>query len=267
MSSYSEKVTSIQMTRKFVLLAAILSLALILPACSHQKYRLAPYSKQVKPQVKLQKMGYSIQIGAFTNVSYAARLTAKLDKQGYDAFYFKDKSGMFKVRYGNYKTRDEAKKTAEKLLKDGVVEAFYIVDPQYYPVAHANMPSNEIRASITQTAETYIGIPYKWGGCALEEGVDCSGFVMAVYQLNGLNLPRTSSEQYNSGTEIDYEDIKEGDLVFFDTNGHGSVSHVGIYIGDGKFIHAPGIGKTIRTDQLASDYFRTRYLGAKTYIW
>ncbi|GAJ19868.1 unnamed protein product, partial [marine sediment metagenome] len=109
--------------------------------------------------------------------------------------------------------------------------------------------------------------PYQWGGSSVDDGFDCSGLAMAVYQLNGLNLPRSSKEQYRAGIPIKQSQLKKGDLIFFATSRGKKVSHVGIYTGDNKFIHAPRKGKRIRTDSLSNRYFEARYAGAKTYLW
>ncbi|MBW2182113.1 MAG: C40 family peptidase, partial [Deltaproteobacteria bacterium] len=98
-------------------------------------------------------------------------------------------------------------------------------------------------------------------------GFDCSGLTMAVYQLNGLRLPRSSAEQYTYGNLISKKDLKKGDLVFFATSGGNKVSHVGVYVGNNKFIHAPSAGKSIHTESLSSRYYKKRYVGAKTYSW
>jgi cell wall-associated NlpC family hydrolase len=89
---------------------------------------------------------------------------------------------------------------------------------------------------------------------------------MAVYQLNGLDLPRTSRQQWRTGKPIRRKELDRGDLVFFATSGGRRVSHVGIYTGNGMFLHAPGRGKAIREASLESKYFRKRYLGARTYL-
>jgi cell wall-associated NlpC family hydrolase len=89
---------------------------------------------------------------------------------------------------------------------------------------------------------------------------------MASYRLNGLKLPRNSLQQWATGKVIDKKDALEADLVFFDTMGKGRVSHVGLYIGNGKFIHAPRTGKTIRIESMSNRYFKKRYLGARTYL-
>ena len=89
---------------------------------------------------------------------------------------------------------------------------------------------------------------------------------MAVYQLNGLDLPRSSRQQFNYGTPVSCEDLAKGDLVFFANSGNGKVSHVGIYIGDGRFVHAPGKGKTVRLDFLSDAYYQSRYTGARSFF-
>jgi len=89
---------------------------------------------------------------------------------------------------------------------------------------------------------------------------------MAVYRINGLNLPRMSKEQYRVGIPIKKGQLKSGDLVFFATSRGKRVSHVGIYTSDNKFIHAPGKGRRICAASLSKRYFNTRYVGARTYL-
>ena len=89
---------------------------------------------------------------------------------------------------------------------------------------------------------------------------------MTAYHLNGLNLPRSSKEQYRAGVSIKRSQLRRGDLVFFAISIGRRVSHVGIYAGDDRFIHAPGKGKRVRIDALSSRYFKTRYVGARTYL-
>ena len=115
------------------------------------------------------------------------------------------------------------------------------------------------------TAERFIGVPYRWGGESTVDGFDCSGLTMVVYQLNGLDLPRTSAEQWRAGRPVDRDEMNRGDLVFFATRG-GRVSHVGIYLGGDTFLHAPSRGNPIQTASLSSDYYRARYVGARAYF-
>jgi len=89
---------------------------------------------------------------------------------------------------------------------------------------------------------------------------------MTAYHLNGLNLPRSSKEQYKAGVPVKGSQLLRGDLVFFASSRGQNVSHVGIYAGDNTFIHAPGRGKKVRIDLLSNRYFKSRYVGARTYL-
>jgi cell wall-associated NlpC family hydrolase len=89
---------------------------------------------------------------------------------------------------------------------------------------------------------------------------------MTAYHLNGLNLPRSSKGQYRAGVPIKRNQLLGGDLVFFAISKGRKVSHVGIYAGDDTFIHAPGRGKRVRIDSLSNRYFKSRYVGARTYL-
>jgi cell wall-associated NlpC family hydrolase len=219
------------------------------------------------PGKEVPRMGYSIQVGAFTNADNAIRLAESLEKQGLTAYYFHHKSGLFKVRFGDYPTREAARAKAEALLQAGVFSEFYIVSPEDYALARVRLYGEAtVRNEIVEAAEGFIGLPYQWGGASAEEGFDCSGLTMAVYQLNGLNLPRSSRDQYSVGAPVERTEIAKGDLVFFATKGREKISHVGVYAGDDRFIHAPGKGKTIRVDSLSDRYYHGRYVGARKYL-
>jgi hypothetical protein len=208
----------------------------------------------------LQSIHFTIQVGAFTNMDNAVRLTERLQLNGLNAYHYIDTSNLYKVRFGNYSTKQAAQTTAKMLQKKGLFEVYYIVVPQRIPA------KIELRNRIVQTAKKYIGIPYKWGGESAREGFDCSGLTMTVYQINGLDLPRTSRQQWNTGVPVGRDRLAEGDLVFFATSGGRRVTHVGIYAGENKFIHAPRRGKTIRMTTLSKTYYRKRYLGARRYL-
>ena len=213
------------------------------------------------------RMGYSIQVGAFTNVDNAIGLAKSLENQGLTAYYFHHKSGLFKVRFGDYPTREAARAKAEALVQSGVFREYYIVSPQDYALARVRLyGEGTVRDEIVEKAEGFIGLPYQWGGSSAEEGFDCSGLAMAVYQLSGLNLPRSSRDQYSAGVPVERTDLSKGDLVFFATKGREKISHVGVYTGDDRFIHAPGKGKTIRMDFLSDRYYNARYVGARKYL-
>ena len=108
-----------------------------------------------------------------------------------------------------------------------------------------------------------LDVPYRLGGNTRETGFDCSGLVHAVYQQTmGLVLPRRAAEQAHSTQKIDKDELKPGDLVFFNTMRR-SFSHVGIYIGDNKFIHAPRTGSRVRVENMNIKYWQTRFDGAR----
>jgi cell wall-associated NlpC family hydrolase len=120
---------------------------------------------------------------------------------------------------------------------------------------------------LVKTAQDFIGVRYLWGGTSSETGFDCSGLTMTVYQLNGLNLPRKSTRQFEVGSPVvSIRQLQKGDLVFFASKGKNKVSHVGVYIGDREFIHASSRGKKIRIDSLSTKSFSQRYMGARTYL-
>lgn len=120
------------------------------------------------------------------------------------------------------------------------------------------------RASdLVVTAMGFLGVPYRRGGNSLETGFDCSGFVRAIYQQTvGLMLPRRANEQAAATQTIDKRELQPGDLVFFNTMKR-TFSHVGIYVGDGKFIHSPKPGAQVRVEDMGARYWSHRFDGAR----
>jgi len=108
-----------------------------------------------------------------------------------------------------------------------------------------------------------IGVRYRWGGNTPDSGLDCSGFVRYVFQDTlGMALPRRAEEMSRVGEKVRVSDLKPGDLVFFNTMRR-TFSHVGIYIGDNKFVHSPSTGSTIRVDDMDDGYWEKRFTGAR----
>jgi cell wall-associated NlpC family hydrolase len=108
-----------------------------------------------------------------------------------------------------------------------------------------------------------IGVRYRWGGNTPDSGLDCSGFVRYVFQDTlGMTLPRRAEEMSRVGEKVRVSELKPGDLVFFNTMRR-SFSHVGIYIGDNKFVHSPSTGSTVRVDDMDNSYWEKRYTGAR----
>jgi cell wall-associated NlpC family hydrolase len=117
--------------------------------------------------------------------------------------------------------------------------------------------------SLIDNAMQLIGVRYRWGGNTPTSGLDCSGFVRYVFNDTfGFLLPRKSAQMSKVGLEVGKDELRPGDLVFFNTMRH-AFSHVGIYVGDNKFIHAPSRGKSIRVDDMTKVYWEKRYNGAR----
>jgi cell wall-associated NlpC family hydrolase len=121
--------------------------------------------------------------------------------------------------------------------------------------------TTQLAVNLTRNALRFIGTPYVFGGTS-PSGFDCSGYVQHVFALLGLHIPRTADAQYDAGQSI-HGEMSQGDLVFFQTYAPG-VSHVGIYLGNGRFVHASSHGVMISS--LSDTYWRVRYLGAKRLV-
>ncbi len=117
---------------------------------------------------------------------------------------------------------------------------------------------------IVAKAKQYLGVPYKWGGTS-PSGFDCSGFVYYIYRSLGINISRTMTTMYSQGTPVSKSELQPGDIVFFKNTYKSGLSHVGIYVGDGKFIHAPSSGKVVSYADLYSNYYIEHYYGAARY--
>ena len=133
--------------------------------------------------------------------------------------------------------------------------------PRAWPVV---APADPARANaVLMRAISLVGTPYRWGGNTPEGGFDCSGLVNYVFRdMLDVRLPRTSRELFGlQGPRIAPGQLAGGDLVFFGSGG--AVSHVGIYVGEGRFVHAPNSGGTVRLDRLDGSWWREHYTGAR----
>lgn len=249
----------------------------------------------------ISRIGHAIQMGAFADVKNAERFTAKLQTKGIEAFYFRKDNGVYAVRFGDFPDKEKARAVAKKLVAEKLIDSFYIAPPNEIVFTHPReaglqkSPPDEIRnttgqiqpvipkqtegktqqkpvkdtrdmgAIAARTAERFVGIPYRWGGDNVVDGMDCSGFVRAVYNLCGLSIPRTSRDQYKAGESVHKDGLRDGDLVFFGSAAD-KISHVGIYVGDGKFVHAPRRGEEIRVTAVSESYFERRFVGARRYF-
>jgi len=256
-----------RMRDNFLKMAILTVVPMLLIACSGKVSRMDSAAPPASSR-SLELMGFTIQAGAFAKAENAARLTETLRERGLDATYFVASDKLFKVRFGNFSTKEIARQKAQGLKDAGVIDDFYIVRPEDYNAAKQGQYGTDfLRDALVKTARDFIDVPYLWGGTSSEKGFDCSGLTMTVYQLNGLNLPRHSLKQFEVGRSVGKDNLQKGDLVFFAVKGKGKVSHVGVYIGDGRFIHAPSSGKKIRIDSLSGHYFAKRFAGGKTYLF
>lgn len=144
----------------------------------------------------------------------------------------------------------------------GLPVDFTYVAPQ---AAQNNVQINEAVSekakAVLAEADKYIGVKYVYGGTT-PNGFDCSGFVQYVFKNCGISLNRTSRDQFaKDGVSVSKAELQPGDLVFFGTGG--TVSHVGLYVGDGQMIHSPSTGKTVCYTSIESNYYKSRYMGAK----
>lgn len=246
-------------TKRLFLFIALLTVILI-GGCSRHRHPDDEFAGRV-----VNPMNYTIQVGAFAVQDNAIRYTDTLRQNGLDAYYYIAKDKLYKVRFGDYSTRAAAKTRAEELKRSGLIIDYYIVKPELVAPDGTPKTNPDLRRDLIRTANRFLGCPYRYGGES-EDGFDCSGLVMTIYRLNGLNLPRVSQDQYQAGRRVALSQLQAGDLVFFKTGNTRDVSHVGIYTGKGQFIHAPGKGKPVRVASLSTKYFVDRYVGARNYL-
>ena len=127
--------------------------------------------------------------------------------------------------------------------------------PQQSPVTNIQ----PARLRMIEIAKSTIGVPYKWGGNNPQRGFDCSGLMSYVHKnALGLKIPRTAAQQRDNSRTINYAQLKPGDMLFFKTGKRSN--HVGVYIGDRKFIHAPSGGKRVKVASMNSSYWHKRFL-------
>ncbi|MDE1168941.1 MAG: C40 family peptidase [Pseudomonas sp.] len=138
------------------------------------------------------------------------------------------------------------------------------VAPQPFPVVD-QAPASPMADDVLIRAIGLVGTPYRWGGNTPDSGFDCSGLIGYVYRdAAGISLPRSTREMISMrAPDVNQNALQSGDLIFFATGGGSQVSHAGIYVGEGRFVHAPATGGTVRLDYLNKPYWQKAYLNAK----
>ena len=169
------------------------------------------------------------------------------------------KAAPEEIRTPRESPRSEAAKVARGRNQGKTVETPEKLQPKQ------NKVDKDMGAIAARTAERFVGIPYRWGGENVVDGMDCSGFVRAVYNLCGISIPRTSREQFTAGEAVIKSDLRDGDLVFFGSSDD-KINHVGIYVGNGKFVHAPRRGEEIKVTNVDESYFEKHFIGARRYF-
>ena len=183
-------------------------------------------------------------------------IQTKLKERGY---YSGMIDGVFSYKI---KVAVKAFQRSHKLPVDGIVD-----NDTYRELVGREMTSslsNKQVKGVLDTAKKSLGVPYVFGGTT-PKGFDCSGFTQYVFKQQGHQLPRLADQQYLSGKQVAYNDLQPGDLVFFTTYAKGA-SHEGIYMGEGKFIHASS-SRGVMISKLAEQYWHTRYLGARRVLY
>ena len=134
------------------------------------------------------------------------------------------------------------------------------------PVTHTPQATTPTQTQVVTVAQSLLGTPYRYGG-STPKGFDCSGFISHVYrEAAGVNLPRETQGLTQIGRSIEMADLRPADIVYFKIEQQGQL-HAGIYLGDGRFIHAPSTSGQVNIQRLDLDYWKTRYQGARRVLW
>jgi len=193
-----------------------------------------------------------MRASASTSASIVASLTP-----GYNLSVYDYADGWVKV--SDDSNRVGYVKSEYVSLKNGAKPANKPVQ-----VATQSVGASDKASQIVAYAKQYLGTPYVYGGTSLTSGVDCSGFTYSIFKNNGISLNRSSREQYKNGVSVSKSELMPGDLVFFNTGGDTPISHVGMYIGNGQYIHSTdGGGKGVCISNLNEGYSANTYYGAR----
>jgi cell wall-associated NlpC family hydrolase len=182
-------------------------------------------------------------------------LQAELKKRG---FYQAEVDGSFG---SNTRLAVIAFQQAMGIEDDGIVGwGTWQALRNYASNSEASRGYSGLGRQLAKFAQEFLGVPYAWGGAG-PGGFDCSGFVYYVYNYYGISLPRVADEQYGFGQRVSLTEIQPGDLVFYSTYEPGP-SHVGIYVGNGQFVHASSGASEVTLTPMSKAYYKARFLGA-----
>jgi cell wall-associated NlpC family hydrolase len=209
--------------------------------------------------------GNKVNVRSGPGTSYSSLTRANIGDQAYiigfnNQWYkviYNSQIGYIRSDYLNLTQvplENRASKQAPLFFKNGISTGVT-------PSASALQGTTGMAQKIISEAKMHLGVPYLWGGTT-PKGFDCSGYVQYVFAKNGITLPRTTTEQYKIGTYVSKSKLQPGDLVFLQNTYREGISHVGIYIGDGKMIHASS-SKGVVISDLSSSYYLDHYYGAR----
>jgi murein DD-endopeptidase len=141
-----------------------------------------------------------------------------------------------------------------------------LVAPKAPIFAKDSTPRPEtVRSRLVSMARSFLGLPYRWGGMSEQHGMDCSGLIKTLFAKLHIDLPRTSDKQMQSGEDIAIENLKEGDLVFFSSDG-AKANHVGLYVGNNRFVHAEKKAGHVITTDLNQPWYFKHFLTARRVV-
>ena len=224
------------------------------------------------------ELGYGVINGSAVNLRKGpgtAYATVAKAAKGDQAYIIGINTGWYKVIYGEkvcyirsdymdltevpYENKDSAK--SPLFFRGGKSTGVPVSASALKDAQNVVTPSN-VGEKMVEIAKKCLGVPYVWGGESMR-GFDCSGLVYYVLKNLGYSPNRTASTQYKMGTYVEKDDLQIGDLVFFAGTSKSGISHVGIYAGDGMFIHAPHTGDVVKYSDLSTGYYANHYYGAR----
>jgi len=243
-------------------LAACLILAALCGCAGQARHREQPPA--TRPRPALPPLRYTIQAGAFKNIDNAVRLTASCSRANWSPTFHR-RIRLLQGAHRQFPFTEEAIDRAEGLKAARIIEEILHHRTGDYAAARLQTAGEpQLRNEIIRTAERFIGVPYKWGGESTVSGFDCSGLTMVVYQLNGLDLPRTSGEQWAAEGRSREGTFPGGPGLF--RHRAAPPSHTWGSIWAATFFCTPQPRNPIQVASLSSDYYRARYLGARSFL-
>lgn len=150
-----------------------------------------------------------------------------------------------------------------KLLSAVLLASLVFAAPSYAQENDAQTSETEPRPGIIERAMSWLGVRYRFGGSDEAKGFDCAGFVRRVFSGEGITLPRSAATQFEKGCAVALDELQPGDLVFFRNTYKPGISHVGIYLGDNRFIHAASRRRSVVVDRIDAPYYLTHFAGAR----